>query len=130
MAARSTCVGPLIYGVYEAIDASSRPEFKKFMARAPSGSEIVAAYKPFTTDTVRMVVSGLQDTVRKRGLRKHSLIIAEVFPDGFMIVIKGDFSEAVFTELRDRCEQLGIQFGLEVQVTSGRFAADQLRELS
>ena len=123
--AKSARVGSVIRMLYDNLDAGQRPAFKKTLAKAPSGCEIVAYYNA-SPAAARVLLEAFQE----RKLRKACAVGMEVLGDHRVaIYIKGDLPERAFAELKDRCEQLGRQTGFGAGVHYGRFGADQLRDL-
>jgi hypothetical protein len=120
----SPLVGPVIRSLYDSVSTSNRPAFKKYLLGAPSGCEIVATYKNASIDIAQTILTKFKRTGLPGGVAG-----AQVFPDGFAIYIKGDFSEDAFAALTRWFMQSGDEFGVEVTVASGRFEADTMRQL-
>lgn len=118
-------VGPILSGLYESVDRGNRATFAKQLSRAPSGSELVASYKHAPLETAQAILSAF----RKTGLPGHGVAGAEVFGDGYIIYIKGDFSDDALSQLAQTFTQSGETFGYQVDVTLGRFDSTQLKEL-
>jgi len=124
-AAKSARVGSVLRMLHDNLDAGQRSAFKKALAKAPSGCEIVAYYNASPT-AGRVLLEAFQE----RKLRRACAVGMEVLGDHRVaIYIKGDLPERAFAELKNRCEQLGRQTGFGDGVHYGRFGADQLREL-
>ncbi len=121
----SSAVGPILYSLYGQVDRSNRAAFKKFLSQAPSGCEITATYKNAPLETAQAILTAFQRT----GLPGRGVIGAQVFGRDFVIYVKGDFPEDAFTALAETFRESGRRFGLEVEVASGRFDSDHLKEL-
>jgi len=123
--ANSTRVGGPLSLLYGELAADQRPTFKESLAKAPSGSEIVAYFN--ASPAAGQV---LLEAFRDRKLRKACAVGMEVLgPHRVAIYIKGDLPEGAFAELERRCEQIGRDTGFGAGVAYGRFGPEQLREL-
>jgi len=122
---RSSRVGPVILSLYERVGPDQRAALRKTLSGAPSGCEIVAAYKdaPDRTD------SAILGLITKKSLPGPGVIGAMWFGGCCTIYVKGDFPAAEFANLVQEFTTLGTFFKLDVEVVSGRFGQDELSEL-
>lgn len=119
-------VGPILRSLYDQVDSGNRAALERFLARAPSGCELVATYKSAPLDAVQSLLSAVQQS----GLLGSGVVGAEVFGDGVAVYMKGDFEEDDFVVLTAMFMESAAKSGFEVaSFAAKRFGPEDLGEL-
>ena len=122
-------VGPLLYALYERVDHNHKPALKKFLSQAPSGCEIVATFPSFIpNELAQTIVSSVQQILGQLAPRGSAVVGGEMFPDGFILYVKGDIPLLAKSTLEVKLKEF--PFGDKpVEVFSEYVSSDKLKEL-
>ena len=125
---RPYLAGPVIFSLYDELSPDNRAALRESLSGAPSGSEIVAAYKN-APDNLADLILKLHP---RKSLPGPGVIGAAWVGDRLVIYVVGDFPEDAVAGLAETLRGYGAILGRDVrdiEVASGRFGPDELKEL-
>jgi hypothetical protein len=136
---KSSCVGPIIFSLYEQIDTDRKAAFKKFLSGAPSGCEIVVNLGQMSGEVAEIQKKMTLQWLKELSLKKQAIVGLEQLSDEtYVLYIKGSFENSQLEQLRgfflqyqaDVNSHFPASMHKQLDIHSGCFSDEQLTELT